>query len=145
MFPIFEHFLEGKELYERSVTPVCRALDLTYMEFTVLMFLANNPHYDTAAQIAKVRHLAKSHVSVSLKALMARGLIEGEYFPGNHKTLHLHVTPAAQPAVTAGRDAQMAFGTRLVENFTPEEVAQLRYLTEKLHKNMKQEENNHAG
>jgi len=145
MFSFFEFFLDGKELYERSVAPVCRELDMTYTEFTVLMFLANNPQYDTAAQIAKIRHLAKSHVSMSLKTLMDRGLIEGEYFPGNHKTLHLRVTPAAQPAVVAGRNAQMTFGTRLIKNFTPEEVTQLRYLTEKLNANMKQEEENYAG
>ena len=145
MFPVFEHFLYGKDLYEKMVAPVYRAFDLTYTEFTVLLFLANNPQYDTAAQVAKVRRLAKSHVSVSLRTLTERGLITGEYFPGNQKTLHLRLTPEAEPVVTAGQAAQKAFGAKLLKDFTPEEVETLRKLAEKLHRNMKQEDENHAG
>ena len=41
--------------------------------------LANNPQYDTATQIVRYRHLAKSHVSVSIRSLQERGLILGEH------------------------------------------------------------------
>ena len=140
MFAIFEHFWDGKELYERTVMPVCRKFNLTYMEFTVLMFLKNNPQYDTAAQIVKVRQLTKSHVSMSLKSLQERGFVEGVYHPGNNKTLHLRLTAAAEAAVEAGLAAQAEFGARLVRGFTKEEVAQLQYLTERIHENMKWEE-----
>ena len=140
MFPIFEHFLDGQDLYQRTVLPVCREFDLTYMEFTVLMFLANNPQYDTAAQIVKVRHLTKSHVSVSVKGLQERGLVTGVYFPGNQKTLHLRLTEDSRSVVAAGIAAQQEFAAALVRGFTPEEVAQLQRLTEKIHENMKQEE-----
>ena len=140
MIPVFEHIFDGQNLYERTVMPVCKAYGLTYMEFTVLMFLENNPQYDTAAQIVKIRRLTKSHVSVSLKGLQERGLVKGIYFPGNQKTLHLRLTEAAKPVVEAGLAAQKEFGDKLVRGFTPEEVAQLQKLTEKIHENMKQEE-----
>lgn len=145
VFPVFEHIFDGQNLYEQYVMPVCKAHGLTYMEFTVLMFLANNPQYDTAAQIVKIRRLTKSHVSVSVKGLQTRGLVEGHYFPGNQKTLHLRLTDAAKPVIQAGQAAQTAFGEMLVRGFTEEEVAQLQYLVEKIHENMKQEEENHAG
>ena len=144
MLPIFEHFLDGKALYEQIVTPVCRAFDLTYMEFTVLMFLHNNPQYDTAAQIVKVRQLTKSHVSLSLRSLQERGLVEGVYHPGNLKTVHLQLTKASEPIVEAGATAQADFGARLVRGFTAEEVNQLQILMERVHSNMKQEERNHG-
>lgn len=144
MLPVFEHIFSGQNLYERTVMPVCREFGLTYMEFTVLMFLANNPQYDTAAQIVKVRRLTKSHVSVSLKSLQERGLVKGTYFPGNQKTLHLLLTERARPVVAAGLEAQKEFGDKLVRGFTPEEVEQLQKLTEKLHENMKQEEVNNG-
>ena len=140
MFSIFEHFADGQDLYQRTVMPVCRKFSLTYMEFTVLMFLHNNPQYDTAAQISRIRRLTKSHVSVSLKALQERGLVEGVYYPGNQKTLHLRLTKAAGAVTEAGLAAQAEFGARLVRGFTPEEVTQLQKLTEKLHENMKREE-----
>lgn len=140
MFPIFEHFMDGKALYERMVLPVCRAFDLTNMEFTVLMFLHNNPQHDTAAQIVKVRQLTKSHVSVTLKTLQERGLVEGVRYPDNQKTVHLRLTEAAEPAVQAGLAAQAEFGAYLVRGFTAEEITQLQKLTERLHQNMKWEE-----
>ena len=140
MLPVYEHIFDGQNLYERTVMPVCREYGLTYMEFTVLMFLHNNPQYDTAAQIVKVRRLTKSHVSVTLKRLQERGLVKGIYFPGNQKSLHLRLTEQAQPVVQAGLAAQKEFGDKLIRGFTPDEVEQLWKLTEKLHENMKQED-----
>ena len=145
MTAVFEHFYAGKNLYEQMVTPVCKAHGLTYMEFTILMFLANNPQRDTAAQIAKIRQLSKSHVSLSLKGLQAKGLVTGHYFPGNQKTLHLRLTEAAEPVVAQGAEAQKKFGDRLIRGFSPEEVRQLQSLIDRIHENMKQEEENHAG
>ena len=144
MTAVFEHFYAGKNLYEQMVMPVCKAHGLTYMEFTVLMFLQNNPKYDTAAQLVKIRRLSKSHVSVSVKGLQEKGLVKGVYYPGNQKTLHLQLTKKAEPVVEAGLAAQKAFGASLVRGFTPEEVAQLQYLTDKLHENMKQEGNSNG-
>ena len=141
MFPVFEHVDAGKDLYVRVVTPVCQKYGLTYMEYTVLMFLVNNPQYDTAAQIVKIRRLSKSHVSVSVRGLQEKGLVKGVYYPGNQKTLHLQLTEEAAPIVEEGIAAQMRFGAKLVEGFTPEEVAQLQYLTDKIHANMNQEDN----
>ena len=140
MIPVFEHIFEGQNLYERTVIPVCREYGLTYMEFTVLMFLHNNPQCDTAAQITKIRRLTKSHVSISLKGLQERGLVRGIYFPGNQKTLHLQLTDEAKPVVEAGLAAQKEFGDILVRGFSPEELVLLQKLINKLNENMKQEE-----
>ena len=140
MLPVFEHIFLGQSLYERTVMPVCREFGLTYMEFTILLFLYRNPQYDTAAQIVKIRRLTKSHVSISLKGLQERGLVEGVYFPGNQKTLHLKLTEKAKPILEAGLAAQQEFGTILVRDFTSEEMEQFQYLLNKLHENMKQEE-----
>ena len=144
MIPVFEHIFMGQSLYEKSVMPVCKTYGLTYMEFTVLMFLQNNPKYDTAAQLVKIRRLSKSHVSVSVKGLQEKGLVKGVYYPGNQKTLHLLLTEAAKPVVEAGLRAHRELGAMLVRGFSPEEVAQLQYLTDKLHENMKQEGKEHA-
>ena len=144
MFSLVEHISEGGDLYASQVPPVCRGNDLTYMEFTVLMFLANNPQYDTAAQIVRMRRLTKSHVSVSLRRLQERGLVAGVYFPGNQKKLHLRVTEAAQGIVEAGRQIQRAFAEKLLQGFSPEEREQMRKLLTKIYQNMKREEEQNA-
>ena len=42
----------------------------------ILMFQHNNPQYNTAADIVKVRKSTKSHVSTSLKDLEGKGMVE---------------------------------------------------------------------
>ena len=64
MTPI-EFLSDSAKLYQDTVLPVCKKYGLTYMEFGVLMFLYNNPQYNTAAQIVSMRHIPKSHVSIS--------------------------------------------------------------------------------
>ena len=48
---MFEHYAAGEKLYTSTVAPVCEAHELTYMEFTILLFLANNPQFDTASHV----------------------------------------------------------------------------------------------
>ena len=62
--------------YEMLTRSVCDRYKLTQMEYDILMFLYNNPQYNTAADIVKIRKSTKSHVSTSLKFLEDRGLIE---------------------------------------------------------------------
>ena len=119
----FAHCVDVEELYENMVSPVCEKYELTYMEFTVLMFLTNNPQYDTATQIVKYRHLAKSHVSISIRSLQERGLILGEHKGGNHRTIHLSVADKARDIIAAGRVAQGKFCEIVFAGFSKEEAA----------------------
>lgn len=40
-----------KKIYDQSLEPVCKKYQLTRMELDILLFLANNPGYDTAKDI----------------------------------------------------------------------------------------------
>lgn len=77
-----EFLSDSAKLYQDTVLPVCKKYGLTYMEFGVLMFLYNNPQYNTAAQIVSMRHIPKSHVSISVKSLMEKGLLRGRKVQG---------------------------------------------------------------
>ena len=121
----FAHCVDVEELYENMVSPVCEKYELTYMEFTVLMFLANNPQYDTATQIVRYRHLAKSHVSVSIRSLQERGLVLGEHREGNHRTIHLSVADKARDIIADGRVAQGKFCEIVFAGFSKEEIEQV--------------------
>ncbi|NBI82566.1 MarR family transcriptional regulator [Clostridiaceae bacterium] len=108
------------------------------MEFDVLMFLANNPQFDTAAEIVKLRKLTKSNVSVALKQLAARDLLEPYYQDGNRKTLHLRLLPAAAPILEDGRAAQGRFGTILFGGFSSSDLAQFQSMMERISGNVRQ-------
>ena len=129
----FEHISLLKSAYTTCTKPACERWQLTQMEFDVLMFLANNPQFDTAAEIVKLRKLTKSNVSVALKQLAARGLLEPYYQDGNRKTL-----PAAAPILEDGRAAQGRFGAILFCGFSSSDLAQFQSMMERISGNVRQ-------
>lgn len=121
---IFRHYAASESLYTATVTPVCEKYGLTYMEFTVLMFLANNPQFDTASEIVKYRHLTKSHVSMSIRSLQDKGLVKGQYHEPNRRTIHLKLLEPAEPIISDGRTAQQTFGNILFSGFSESDCEQ---------------------
>ncbi len=124
------------ELYEVTMAPVSKAFGLTSMELSILLFLANNPEYDTATEIIKKRHLTKSHVSISLRALVEKGLIRKEHRNGDNRTVHLTLLPAADKIIIEGQNAQKEFLAVLTESFSPEELERLRSFIDRMNRNV---------
>ena len=120
---LFENLNLLKSAYAACVKPVCRRYGLTRMEFDILMFLENNPEYDTAADIVRVRRFTKSHVSTALKGLSARGLLETCFQGGNRKSIHLRLLPESAPVVRDGHDAQKRYSSTLFDGFSDSEFA----------------------
>jgi len=110
-----------KALYADCMEPVCHTYHITRMELDILLFLANNPKYDTAAEIIEIRYLAKSHVSTSLKTLEAEGYLKKYYKPEDKRVLHLSICSKAAELISAGRQAQENFLSIMLDGFQPEE------------------------
>ena len=64
-FAFFETALRAQKSYSRLMEPVCKKWDLTHNELDVLLFLANNPEQNRAADIVRGRGMSKGHVSLS--------------------------------------------------------------------------------
>ncbi len=124
------------ELYEKKMSPVSSSFGLTSMELSILLFLANNPGYDTATEIVKKRHLTKSHVSISLRSLEERGFIRKEHKNGDHRTVHLVLLPAADGIIREGQRAQKEFLSVLTEHFSSEEIGHLQEYIERINENV---------
>ena len=99
------------------------------------MFLANNPQWDTARDIAEFRHLAKSHVSAGIERLAARGYLERFTLPGNRKVIHLRLLPPSGPVVERGRELQDKYGRLLLDGLTEKEIALLQRLLDRIAEN----------
>ena len=131
----------------KKLEPVCSEYSLTRMEMNILLFLANNPAYDTATDIVEVRHLTKSHVSASVKTLQARGYLQRVYLSGNkRKTAHLRLVPAAEPVVEKRAPCTAGFFYCAAKGLAPAERAALKSAFGKLLKNAREalEEGNDA-
>lgn len=138
MLQFYEHLCGVKRLYETVSAPVEEEFSLTGLEFHVLMFLANNPQFDRASDIVRCRGFTKSHVSITVRSLMERGLITGEHGSGDRRTVHLKLCPAAERIVARGREAQEEFYKTLTKGLTAEDLEQMRRCFLIVEKNVKE-------
>ncbi len=136
LFDLWDGLSLFKKIYDQSLEPVCKKYQLTRMELDILLFLANNPGYDTAKDIIERRRLTKSHVSMSLKDLERRDLVQKEYYPGNQKTAHLKLSSASVQMVAEGQQAQKKFFQTVFRDFNPEDVSRMEDYFERMRKNM---------
>lgn len=136
LFELWDGLSLFKKIYDQSLEPVCKKYQLTRMELDILLFLANNPGFDTAKDIIERRRLTKSHVSMSLKDLEERNLVQKEYYPGNQKTAHLKLSSASGQMVAEGQQAQKKFFQTVFKDFNPKDVSQMEEYFERMRKNM---------
>lgn len=140
MLPLnpWEHYFPTKALYSVCMEPVCREHGITRTELDILLFLANNPQYDTAAEIVEARCLAKSHVSMSIKALERSGYLEKRYLAGNKKTAHLSIQDRAKSLIDDGRKAQEHFFHVMFDGLSPKEILLMQICFTRIQQNIKQ-------
>lgn len=126
----------AEESYSEYRKRIMERFSLSAAETDILMFLANNPGYDTAAQIARIRKIPKSQVSLCVNALCGRGLLRGAYTADNRKSIHLALTDAAAPVAAYGRGVQEEFAAALFSGFSEAEKAEFSRLHHKISENI---------
>lgn len=112
-----------RKVYGQSIEQVSHRFGITRAELDVLLFLANNPQLDRAADIVEVRGLTKSHVSIAVKALCDGGYLEACQDQADRRVIHLMPTEKAQTVIAAGQQAQKEHFVRLFAGFSQEELA----------------------
>jgi DNA-binding MarR family transcriptional regulator len=113
------------ELYHKFIDPVCEKHNLNRVEFGILLFLAKYPHLNRAADIVKYKGLSKSYVSLSVKELSERGLLEGKKTAQDRKNIYITLLPACDEIIKDGLAAQHDFCAVLCKGLTPEEASVL--------------------
>lgn len=127
---------KGKKGYDRALEQVCRQWGLTRNEMDVLLFLYNNPGLNRAVDIVSRRGIAKSHVSLAVSGLEARGFLEGVTEDSDRRTIRLRILDGALPAAQQGRNAQFDYFNRLLDGVTEEEKAIFGMILTKIHGNI---------
>ena len=126
----------AKKRYAQLQEPVCQRYGITKTELDVLLFLANNPGLDRAADIVSIRQITKSHVSLSVSNLEQRGLLYRVFDPEDRRTAHLKLTEAALPIAREGNQIQQDFFDRIFAGLSDEEFAFWRAILDKVCSNI---------
>ena len=88
---------------------LCRELRMPQTAFDILMFLANNPDYNTAKDIVELRGIKANLVSVNVERLVKEGYLDRRDFPGDRRKTVLVCTPRSQPLIQRGERLQEEF------------------------------------
>lgn len=138
MIPLnpWEHQNAVKALYSKCVEGVCVKHNITRMELDILLFLANNPYFDTATDIIEVRYLSKSQVSSSIKLLEQCGYLRKEYMECNRKTAHLRICEGAMDIIRDGQTAQEKFISIMLDGFSQEEIDSMKQYNDQILRNI---------
>ena len=129
MLQFYQHF--GK-FYTQQFTSLTESSGLSARELHVLLFLANNPSYDTARDITMLRGMSKSQVSQAVDLLWAEGLLERKTDPADRRIIHLSITEEGWPITHQAQAIQDACSAKLLSGFTPEETMQLMSLVDRV-------------
>jgi len=125
----YQHF--GK-FYTQQFSHLTEESGLSVRELHVLLFLANNPGYDTARDITSVRGISKSQVSQAVDLLWAEGLLERTPDSADRRVVHLSITEEGQVITQKALAVQDTCAARLLSGFSPEEAALLMALVDRV-------------
>ena len=124
------------EVYNDACKPLCKELKLPQTAFDILMFLANNPQYQTARDIVKVRNIKANLVSINVDKLVKEGYLRREAIEGDRRKTKLICTTKAQPVIKEGQKLQQEFVDKLFKNTTKEDKEVLIHVMQTMDKNL---------
>lgn len=127
-----------RKLYEKVMAQVCVEYGLGRNEVDILLFLVNNPGYDTAKDIVEYRGLAKSCVSKGIDILVKKKYLDVSSDAEDRRLVHLKLRGEAGPAAEAARNAQKRCFEIIYKGVSPEERKTLETITKKFAENIKE-------
>ena len=112
-----------QDAYAAQMRPLCEETGMAQTAIDILLFLHNNPGYDTARDICTYRQLKPALVSLYIENLVQRGFLVREGVPGDRRKSRLVLTKDAAPVVEKALARQAAFSARMLEGLSPEQLA----------------------
>ena len=104
------------KVYSAKCKPLCQEVGIPQTAFDILMFLADNPEFDTARDVVETRYIKANLVSVNVESLVREGYLKREKSLSDRRKTRLVCTEKAWPIVERGRQIQESFVKELFKN-----------------------------
>lgn len=135
-YPILTYINHHRQFYGMIYEEIAAELKLTQLEIDILLFLNNNPEYNTARDIVNLRGFAKSNVSTAIEALQEKGYLAVLTDPDNRRIRRLVLRGEKQEIFDRLITLQKDSFARMLRGFTAEEIQQLHCFMERMDGNM---------
>lgn len=129
-----------KKLYDHLCINVMQKYQITRSELDILLFLYNNPEFDSAKDIVKKRGLSKSHASMGIEKLIQKHYLQTVQDSHDKRQYHLHLLEQSQDIIQDGLKVQKQFSDILFQGFSTEERQFYQEMIHKMFDNIKNEE-----
>lgn len=114
--------------YEKTFDNLVEKYGINQIQIDIMLFLYNNPGYDTAQSMCDMRGLAKSNVSTAVEALCRKGWIERKTDNENRRIIHLKITKKAKDFVDEASEKQNSFFEKMFSDFSADQKKQARQM-----------------
>ena len=133
---VYTHSRLLLDAYAGIMRPLSAELNMAQTAVDILMFLANNPGYDTAKDICTMRHLKPGIVSFHVENLVQEGYLERQNVPGDRRKCRLVCTEKAASIIEKGRALQAKFMRQMTKGLEKEQIDALVTCLETFEKNL---------
>ena len=134
---------QAMKAYESFCQPLCKKYHLSQTAFDVLMFLSNNPDYNTARDICEIRGIRSGMASVAVDFLVKNNYLIRQADPSDRRVWRLILTSESEGIVQEGRKLQLEFGQHLTAGISQEELSHYMDTAEKFKTNILKLSRNH--
>lgn len=124
--------------YNARCKPLCQEIGMPQTAFDILMFLANNPEFDTARDVVECRYIKANLVSVNVESLVREGYLTREKSHDDRRKIRLVCTEKAGPVVERGRQLQSQFAREMFKNVDERQKEDFFQVLHILESNMKE-------
>ena len=96
----------------------------------------DNPQYQTARDIVKIRNIKANLISINVEKLVKEGYLRREEIKGDRRKTKLIITEKAHPVIKEGQQLQQGFVDQLFDNTTQEDKKIFIHVMKNMDKNL---------
>lgn len=126
------------QLYSRKIGETASRHDLSKTEADILLFLCNNPGFDTARDIVNIRGIAKSYASRSIEILTAKRYLTTKADQKDRRVTHLVLTKEATQALQDLKNTQEEIFILMTQNISDERKTEVNLALRQINENIKE-------
>ena len=124
------------DAYGRAMFPLCEETGLPMPAIDMLLFLANNPGYDTAKDICKLRGFKPAIVSFHVDKMVEEGYLERKTDEHDRRKFCLAYTDKATDIIERGREIQLLFAKKMLDGISDEDAKTMKRCFDMFSKNL---------
>lgn len=119
-------------VYDDLLKPICQKYGLQKNALNILLFLANNPDYNTAKDITNFRCIKPSLISFHVEKLVECGYIERQEAKGDRRKQQLFCTKKASAIIAQGRQVQKHYAQTMLQNISKDDLSVFKQCLEQI-------------